>query len=71
MFMRNHQYHPPDLLGHQEVEPPGSHATDNMVADAPIPLLSSKEKQLVIYSTLNMSRMTIHPVFQPLLFEVL
>ena len=44
VFKCNHPYHPPDLLGHQEVELPSSCTTDDMVADAPTPLLSAMEK---------------------------
>ena len=43
-FKHNHPYHPLDLLGHQEVEPPGSCAADDTVADTPMPLLPAKEK---------------------------
>jgi len=43
-FKCDYPYHPPDLLGHQEVKPPGPCAADNMVADVPTPLLSAKEK---------------------------
>jgi len=46
-FKRDHPPHPPDLLGHQEVEPPSSCATDNTVANAPMPLLSGKEKHFI------------------------
>jgi len=46
-FKRDHPPHPPDLLGHQEVELPGSCAADDMVADMPTPLLSTKEKHFV------------------------
>jgi len=47
-FTCDHQHHPPDPLGHQEVEPPGSHAADNMVADAPMPLLPTKVKHFAM-----------------------
>jgi len=43
-FTRDHQYHPPDPLGHQDVELPGSRAADDTVADAPMPLLAAKVK---------------------------
>jgi len=43
-FKRDHQYHPPDPLGHQEHEPPGSCAADDTVADTPMPLLPAEEK---------------------------
>jgi len=43
-FMRDHHYHPPDSLGHQDVKPPGSRAADDTVANAPTPLLPAKVK---------------------------
>jgi len=43
-FMRDHQYHSPDPLGHQDVKPPDSHATDDTVPDTPTPLLPAKVK---------------------------
>jgi len=43
-FKHNYPYHPPDPLGHQEVELPGSCAADNTVANVPMPLLPAKEK---------------------------
>jgi len=43
-FKRDHPYHPPDPLGHQEREPPSFCAVDNTVADMPTPLLPAKEK---------------------------
>ena len=47
-FTYNHQYHPPDPLGHQEVKPPSSHATVHIVANTPMPLLSAKEKHFTM-----------------------
>jgi len=43
-FKCNHPSHPPDPLGHQEHKPPSSCAVDDMVADAPTPLLPAEEK---------------------------
>ena len=44
VFMRDHQSYLPDPLGHQDIEPPNSCATDDTVADAPTPLLPTKVK---------------------------
>jgi len=41
---RDHHYHRPDSLGHQDVESPGSRAADDTVADVPTPLLPAKVK---------------------------
>ena len=43
-FTHDHQSHLPDPLGHQDVKPPDSHATDDTVANAPTPLLPAKVK---------------------------
>jgi len=47
-FKRDHPSHPPDPLGHQEREPPGSCAADDTVADTPTPLLPAEEKHFAM-----------------------